>query len=279
MVAVIAEPRHHRALIPAVVTGAMLLFLYTPLLVVVLFSFHSTASLTLPFDGFSLRWYEEVVADPEIRQALGRSLVIGLVTGVLTLLLGTAAAYGMARSGSRLRLAQAALFVLPLALPGLFLGLALVAWFGEIGLRLGTVTIVIAHWVYAMPFFMLLARVAFDRLDPMLHEAAANLGATPWIVFRRVTLPQIWPLLLSAAALAFMLSFDEFVITYFIAGSDQTLPLLIFGKLRRTIDPTINVISTLLLTLTFLLWLAAFALALRGARRQRRETVVIGGAN
>jgi ABC-type spermidine/putrescine transport system permease subunit II len=112
----------------------------------------------------------------------------------------------------------------------------------------------------------------------MLEDAAADLGAGPATIFRRVTLPQVWPVLVSGAALVFMLSFDEFVITYFIAGSDQTLPLLVFAKLRRTIDPTINVVSTLLLAFSFALWVTAAFLATRGARRHRRPVAVIGGA-
>ncbi|MEA2316148.1 MAG: spermidine/putrescine transport system permease protein [Solirubrobacteraceae bacterium] len=273
-----SQPRDHRAILPGITTGLALAFLYAPLLVVVLFSFHETASLTLPFRGFSLQWYERVFADPEIGVALRRSVTVGVVTSLLTLVLGTAAAYGLTRSSSRLRGPLAMLFFLPLALPGLFLGIAMLSWFTQIGMQLSSTTIVIAHWVYAMPFFMILARIALERLDPMLEDAAADLGAGPATIFRRVTLPQVWPVLVSGAALVFMLSFDEFVITYFIAGSDQTLPLLVFAKLRRTIDPTINVVSTLLLAFSFALWVTAAFLATRGARRHRRPVAVLGGA-
>jgi ABC-type spermidine/putrescine transport system permease subunit II len=273
------QARDHRAVLPGITTGLALAFLYAPLLVVVLFSFHETASLTLPFRGFSLQWYDRVFADPEIGVALRRSVVVGLVTAVLTLGLGTAASYGLTRSRSRLRGPLAMLFFLPLALPGLFLGIAMLSWFTQIGLQLSSTTIVLAHWVYAMPFFMILARIALERLDPMLEDAASDLGAGPATIFRRVTLPQVWPVLVSAAALVFMLSFDEFVITYFIAGSDQTLPLLVFAKLRRTIDPTINVISTLLLAFSFALWVTAAFLATRGARRQRHAVAALGGTS
>ena len=118
------------------------------------------------------------------------------------------------------------------------------------------------------PYFLLIASAALDRLDPALDEAAADLGANGWLRFWRVTMPQIWPLLVGATCLAFALSFDEFIITFFVIGSDGTLPLYIWSQLRRTVDPSINVVSTLLMAVTLLLWLLAFVFALRGARRR-----------
>jgi ABC-type spermidine/putrescine transport system permease subunit II len=114
-----------------------------------------------------------------------------------------------------------------------------------------------------MPYFMLLAVAALQRLDPSLDEAAADLGAGPLLTFVRVTLPQVWPVLLAATLLAFALSFDEFVITFFVIGPDSTLPMFIFSSLRRTVDPTINAISSLLLTTSVVLFGAAFALTVR----------------
>jgi ABC-type spermidine/putrescine transport system permease subunit II len=122
---------------------------------------------------------------------------------------------------------------------------------------------------------MLMALAALDRLDPALEEAAADLGASPWKVFRRVTLPQVWPVLVGATALSFMLSFDEFIITFFVIGSDSTLPLFIFSSLRRTIDPTINTVSTLLLALTLVLWVVAFAFTIRGSRARSRTASLL----
>jgi ABC-type spermidine/putrescine transport system permease subunit II len=129
---------------------------------------------------------------------------------------------------------------------------------------------VLAHLVYVFPYFLLIAVAALDRLDPALEETAADLGASPIKVFRRVTLPQIWPVLAGATCLAFALSFDEFIITFFVIGSDATLPLFIWSRLRRTIDPSINVISTWLLVISLVLWVAAFLLTLRAERRRAR---------
>jgi spermidine/putrescine transport system permease protein len=250
------------------ITIAVLLFLYVPLAVVVLFSFHNTGSLSLPFTGFSLRWYRFVLSDPGFRSALENSLFVAAWTSVVTLLLGTLASFGLARTRSRLRGPLALLFFLPITLPGLFIGLAMLVFFVRTSINLSLTTVIIAHCVYVFPYFLLIAIAALERLDPALEEAAADLGANGWLRFWRVTMPQIWPLLVGATCLAFALSFDEFVITFFVIGPDGTLPLYIWSQLRRTVDPSINVVSTLLMTVTLVLWLVAFLFALRAARRR-----------
>jgi spermidine/putrescine transport system permease protein len=250
-------------------TVAGLVFLWAPLLLVALFSFHSTGSLTFPFEGFSTRWYDEVFSNEVIRTAAQNSLVVATSTALITVLLGTLAAYGLTRSSSRLRGPLALLFFLPITLPGLFIGIALLVAFSRVEWTLSLATVTIAHLVYVFPFFFLVARAALERLDPALEETAADLGAGRWTVFRRVTLPQVWPVLVGAACLAFALSFDEFVITFFVIGPDSTLPLYIWSGLRRTIDPSINAISTLLLAFTILLFVVTFALTTWSERRRR----------
>jgi spermidine/putrescine transport system permease protein len=250
-------------------TIAGLVFLWAPLLLVALFSFHSTGSLTFPFEGFSTRWYDEVFSNEVIRTAAENSLVVATSTALITALLGTLAAYGLTRTSSRLRGPLSLLFFLPITLPGLFIGIALLVSFSRVEWSLSLVTVTIAHLVYVFPFFFLVARAALERLDPALEETAADLGAGRWTVFRRVTLPQVWPVLVGAACLAFALSFDEFVITFFVIGPDSTLPLYIWSGLRRTIDPSINAISTLLLGFTMLLFVVTFALTTWSERRRR----------
>lgn len=265
-----------RGVASGIVTAAALLFLFVPLGVVVLFSFHSTGGLTLPFEGFSFRWYEEVVGDDAFVEALGNSLVLGLVTSLVTVVLGTAGAYGVLRSGTRLRGPVQVLFVAPVLLPGLFIGAALLSFLSRVDVQPSLFTVVIGHIVFAFPFVFILIRTAIDRLDVSLEEVARDLGAVPWRVFRKVTLPQIAPVLVGAAALAFMLSFDEFLITFFVIGNEQTLPTYIFGRLRRTVDPGINVASTLFLAVMLFTWTAAAIATVRAARSDR--TTVLDGA-
>jgi spermidine/putrescine transport system permease protein len=262
-----------RSPITGAFTVAGLVFLWAPLLLVFLFSLHSTGSLTFPFEGFSTRWYDEVFSSEVIRSAAENSLIVATSTALLTLLLGTLAAYGLTRSSSRLRGPLSLLFFLPITLPGLFIGVALLVAFTRVEFSLSLLTVTIAHLVYVFPFFFLVARAALERLDPALEETAADLGASRWTVFRRVTLPQVWPVLVGAACLAFALSFDEFVITFFVIGPDSTLPMYIWSSLRRTIDPSINAISSLLLAFTILLFVVTFLLTVWSERRRRGRSL------
>jgi spermidine/putrescine transport system permease protein len=267
-----------RSLPAAILTILVLLFLHVPLAIVVLFSFHETPSLTLPFRGVSLRWYREVLGSSEFTAALLNSVVVALAVALVTLVLGTMTAYGLSKSTSRLRAPITFFFLMPLALPGLFLGIALLVFVAQIGLGLSLLTVFIAHFVLAFPFFFILARIALDRMDRSLEDAAAVLGASPFQVFRRVTLPQIWPVLAAATALTFVVSFDEFIVTFFVVGGESTLPIYVFGRLRRTVDPTINVISTLLLLNVLLVLLVAFLATVRSARRRGRLAITVEGS-
>lgn len=258
-----------RGLASGIVVAATLLFLFVPLGVVVLFSFHSTGGLTLPFEGFSTRWYEEVFADETFSEALVNSLMLGLITSAVTVIAGTAAAYGVVRTESRIRGGLRFLFLAPVLLPGLLIGAALLTFFARIQFERSLLTVLIGHVVFAFPFVYLLVQTALERLDLTIEDVARDLGAGPLMVFRRVTLPQIAPVLAGAAALAFMLSFDEFLITFLVIGNEQTLPVYIFGRLRRTVDPGINVASTLLLVGTLLVWAVAAVATLRAARNDR----------
>jgi spermidine/putrescine transport system permease protein len=272
-----------RSPITGAFTVAGLVFLWAPLLLVFLFSLHSTGSLTFPFEGFSTRWYDEVFSSEEIRSAAENSLIVATSTALVTLVLGTLAAYGLTRSTSRLRAPLSLLFFLPVTLPGLFIGVALLVSFSRVQFSLSLLTVTIAHLVYVFPFFFLVARAALERLDPALEETAADLGASRATVFRRVTLPQVWPVLVGAACLSFALSFDEFVITFFVIGPDSTLPMYIWSSLRRTIDPSINAISSLLLAFTMLLFVVTWLLTVWSERRRRgrglaEDPLVLTGA-
>lgn len=248
----------------------VLVFLYAPLAIVVLFSFHSTGNLSFPFEGFSTRWYREVLASNEFRDAFKASVIVATTTSIVTLLIGTAAAYGMTRVPSRLRPPLAFLFFLPLTVPGLFVGIGLLSWFTKLDVQASLTTVTVAHLVYVFPYYLLIAGAALDRLDVALEESAQDLGANAWLVFWRVTIPQIWPLLAGATSLAFALSFDEFIITFFVIGPQSTLPMFIWSSLRRTVDPSINVVSTLLMAITMLLWIVAFFFTMRSERLRQR---------
>ena len=275
--------RAQRSPITGAITVLALVFLFVPLIVVVLFSFHETSGLSFPFQGFSLRWYREVFDSPQIRETARNSLIVATATAVVSLILGTLASFGLSRTSSRWRAPLALLFFLPLTLPGLFIGLSLLVFFNLVNdqvldFKLSLVSVTVAHFVYVLPYFLLIAIAALDRLDVALEEAAADLGATSWTVFRKVTLPQIWPVLLGATSLAFALSFDEFIITFFVIGPQSTVPMFIWSSLRRTVNPTINTISTLLLVTTLVMFTIAFVLTLRGSRRHGQDADILSDA-
>lgn len=275
--------RIQRSPITGAITLVALVFLFVPLIVVVLFSFHETSGLSFPFQGFSLRWYRDVFGSPQIREVGRNSLIVAVATAAVTLVLGTLAAYGLSRASGRWRGPLTLLFFLPLTLPGLFIGLSLLVFFNLVNdqvvdFKLSLTSVAIAHFVYVLPYFLLIAIAALDRLDVALEEAAADLGATSWTVFRKVTLPQIWPVLLGATSLAFALSFDEFIITFFVIGPQSTVPMFIWSSLRRTVNPTINTISTLLLVTTLVMFTIAFVLTLRGSHRHGEDADILSDA-
>jgi spermidine/putrescine transport system permease protein len=231
------------------VTALVFLFLFVPLAVVVLFSFQGSSSLTLPLTNLGFSWYRTVLNDPQVRAAFAHSALVGGGVALANLVVGTAAAYGVTRSRLAASRMAGRLLTAAVALPGLFIGVMLLSLFSAAHLGDSLFTVACAHFVWTFPLFFLLARVALDRVDRDLEDIAADLGARRWLTFRRVIWPQVSTLIISAAALSFAMSFDEFIATSFVVGPQQTVPTLIYGRLRIIIDPSINVISTLLMAL------------------------------
>jgi spermidine/putrescine transport system permease protein len=230
-----------------VFTVAVFLFLFAPVLLVVLFSFNKTAALTFPFHGFSLHWYRVVLSSPTYLGAIWASVRIGIVTVVLTVAIGTLAALGVTRYSFRGRRVLRTVLVLPAALPGLFMGTALLSFFLVAHVRLGLATVTVGHLVYVLPYFFLVASTRLDRFDFLIEESARDLGAGPWTTLWRVTLPIIGPSLIAGALVVFSLSWDEVMITYFTVGNQNTLPLVIYSTVKQSIDPSVNAVSSLLL--------------------------------
>lgn len=225
----------------------VLLFLFAPIAIVVLFSFNKTASLTFPFHGWSLRWYSDVFSSSVYQSAIVATLRVAAITVVAVLVIGTMAGLAVSRYQFRGREALRAFLLFPAALPGLFVGIALLSFLVQAHLTLSLWTVTIGHVVYTLPYFFLLMTSRLQRFDFLLEESARDLGAGPWEVFRRVTLPLIAPSLIAGALVVFSLSWDEVFITFFTIGAQNTLPLVIYSTVKQSIDPSVNAISTLLL--------------------------------
>ena len=225
-------------------------FLYIPIFVLVVLSFNSGQSATL-WESFSLKWYSVVADDPEILRAAKNSLIVATLATVVATTLATLAALGMRGRSFRGQTLMSGVLGLPLLVPEIVTAVATLMFFAFIGLKLSLFTILLAHIVFCIPFAYLPIRARLEGMDPRLAEAAADLYASPWKTFWKVTFPLLTPGIVSGAMLAFIISMDDFVITYFVAGAGATtLPVYIFSSIRMGISPKINAISSIILLIS-----------------------------
>lgn len=243
----------------------VLLFLFSPLLVVVLFSFHDSTRMSLPFEGFSLRWYEDIFADVLVTRAFERTARAAVLTGLITGVLGLSAALAMVHFRVRVRATVLFLATLPMAFPVLLYSIGLAILYHEVDVGFSLNATIAGHVIVALPFVFLVIGAALERFRYSLLDAATDLGASRARAFFTITLPLILPAVLGATLLAMALSADEFVVAFFTAGQDKTLPLVMYGRLNSGADPSLNAIATVLMTVTT-------ALAFISARRTTKET-------
>lgn len=260
--------------------GALfILVLYGPLVLILVYSFNSNTVNMAIWSGFTLDWYRSIFglrtslssdafyieSTGQLLKAVRNSFLIAFVASVVSTVIGTAAALALARHRVRLRSFYQGLLFLPMLMPDIVLGIALLIFFVGAGFQLGIATIVIGHCTFLTSYVFIVVSARLAGMDTQIEEASADLGAGPWTTFRRVTLPQIMPGVMGGFLLAFIISLDDVVITYFISGVDsQTLPLFIYGMMRRGIKPEINAIAMLLILFSFVV--AASGLYLRSRR-------------
>lgn len=247
-----------------------LAFLMGPVALIVLFSFHASQSLSFPFTGFSLRWYVDFFTNQQVLEAVKNSAIVALGTSIVTGILGSMAALAFPRLSRRAKAVLSSTTFAPIALPGLFVGISLLALFALVKVPLSLATVTIAHVVVTLPFFVVAARSRVELFDLTLEEAARDLGASQLQTFRLVTLPIIAPTLIGATIMSFAISFDEFIVTSFVIGTESTLPMLIWSMMRRTVTPLINAVSTFALLLSVLLLALSGLFFLLQQRRGRQ---------
>ncbi|HRJ43857.1 MAG TPA: ABC transporter permease [Caldilineaceae bacterium] len=243
------------------------LFLYLPIAILVAFSFNDSR-LGARWVGFTTHWYVSMLESEAVLTALENSLIVAFVSTIIATILGTMTAMAMERFRFRFQRTYDGILYLPVIIPDIVMAISLLAFFslllggansllgleGNAALRPGLTTVIIAHVAFNISFVAIVVRTSLGELDPGLEEAAQDLGANEWITFRRVTLPLIMPGILGGALLAFTLSLDDFVITFFTTGpGGTTLPIEVFGRIRRAISPEINAISTVMLLISMLL--------------------------
>ena len=256
---------------------AVAVFLYAPILVLIVFSFNSDKSRT-QFKGFTLDWYASLFENRQVLSALYLTLVLAVLSALAATVIGTASAIGLHNMKKRPRKMLLALNNIPVVNPDIITGVSLmlvfvlcVSFLRSLGVRagLGFVTLLLAHVTFNIPYVILSVLPKLRQLSKHTYEAALDLGASPFQAYRRVILPEIMPGVVSGAMIAFTMSIDDFLISYFTTGTSvQTLPMVIYAMTRKRVSPEINALSTLMFLTVLVLLIAINVLQARDRKRK-----------
>ncbi|MCA0302664.1 MAG: ABC transporter permease [Proteobacteria bacterium] len=261
------SPWSRRLLAAAGVFG--LVFLTVPIVIVIPMSFSSARALTFPPPGFSLRWYQAFFGDPRWMEAMATSTIVAVVSSLLALVLGGLAAYGLRRGSFRGRDLAEGNFMAPLIVPTIIVAIALYLGLARIGLLGSWLGLVVAHTVLNVPLVMMVLGVAIREFDLRIEQVAWSLGASWGHTIVKVVLPNLAPSVFAAWIFAFIGSFDEVIVTSFIAGKYETVPKKMFNELILEVNPTITAVATLLIALTVLALAAVSLILARTGRLQK----------
>ena len=220
-------------------------FVFSPVVMSMIFSFNSDRFPTIPLGSFTTHWYETIFADPDFWKAARNSLIVSVCASVLATILGFCTAYSDYRFNFRGKGAYLGIILLPPTIPLIIMALAMLAWFSKIGISGQVYSIVFAHTVLTAPFAMAIIRLRLNQMDESLEAAAWNLGASEWRAMRNVILPFCLPAIVSSLFLTAAVSFDEFTVAWFVSGLNKTLPVHVLEIVQGTIDPQVNAIGTL----------------------------------
>ena len=255
------------AMVGRVYLGMVLFFLYAPILVMAAMSLNASEFYQLPFT-YSTEWYERLLGNGELLRASWRSVWIATVVTVIATTLGTMASIALFRHDFPGKPVLRVLLFPPIAIPWLITGTAMLIFFYGIGIGRGTPAVILGHVALALPYVIVVVTARLATFDPVLEEAARSLGASPWLVTRAVTLPWIAPGVIAGGLFAFAVSFDQFVVSYFLSEpGDATLPVLIYTSIRKGFTPEINAISTIIIALSMAIMLLAARFARFGGER------------
>ncbi len=237
---------HSRTLniVLAVYVGFIFVFIFAPIVFSLIFSLNSQRFPTIPLGEFSTEWYQKILNDPDVWQAVMNSVIVSSSTAVLATSLGFCTAYSDFRYNFRFKGAYLALILLPPTIPLIIMALAMLAWLSRLGLSGQLWSIMLAHSVMTAPFAMAIIRLRLHQMDPDLEAAAWNLGGTEWQTMRHVILPFCAPAIVSSLCLTAAVSFDEFAVAWFVSGLNKTVPVVILEIVQGNIDPQVNAIGT-----------------------------------
>ncbi|EYF05979.1 ABC transporter permease [Chondromyces apiculatus] len=260
-------------------TGLVFLFLYLPIVLLVVYSFNASR-LAIVWEGFTFRWYEQLwheftahLADERrsaLIESMGNSVIIAAATTGLSVLLGTAGGWLLHRYRFPALRTISTLIFIPMIIPEIIMGISLLIFFKTVEMELGFATVIISHVTFCFPFVLVAVQARLAGLDPSLEEAAMDLGATPLKAFWHVMVPYLLPAIISGALMSFTLSMDELIVTYFTRGpKSETLPIKVYGMAKVGLNPLLNTISTVFIVGTAMLVICAELL--KGTARRSRE--------
>lgn len=259
----------------AITVTLLLVFLYAPLVIASVYAFNSGRSLSWPPQGFSIRWFQELLADPAFIRAFMNSLTAAVWSSSLSTTIGTAAAFVFTRRRSGVASIASGLARLPIMLPPLFIGIGILATLALTHVAPSMATVIAGHTVIIVPFVVTIVVARLRTLDTELELAARDLGAGPLQALRRITLPLIAPAIIGSIFLGFAFSFDEILVTNFTSGSIVTVPIYVLGRLRRYVDPSANAVAVILLLIPWVtLGLAALAFRRSGDTQTTAASLV-----
>ena len=250
-----------------IIIGIVLVFLFLPIFVLILFSFN-TSQLNITLEGFTLKWYGELFKNTTLLLALKNTLIVAIVSTVVSTVIGTISAYGLYKYDFPLKKIVNRLLYIPVVIPEIVLGISLLAIYTVFKLELGMTTLILAHISFSIPFVIINVRNILEQMDGNLILAANDLGASKLKTFLYVTIPSLMPGILSGAELAFTLSLDDVVISYFTAGpGSNTLPLQIYSIIKTGVTPDVNALITLMLLVIFIVLTVSVLINLRKMKK------------
>jgi len=248
-----------------------MVFLYTPIALLILFALNDSTVVGFPIKGFTFSWFQAVFDDPSLIDALYTSLRVAGITVLISVVIGTLAAVQLARAKGRIRNLSLVTISAPMLLPPVVLGIGIIIGLNAIGAQRGLWSIIMAHVILTLPVATLLVMVRLEGFDRSQEQAAMDLGAKPVMAFLRITLPQALPGIVAAAMISFALSMDEFIMTFLVTGSDVTLPLYIFGSIRFEVSPALMALAALIIIASFLLIVIGAFVAFGRSKALRTE--------
>ena len=266
-------PRKKKRIFGACIMGFLVAFFYAPILYMIIYSFNDSRSLT-KFSGFSLQWYEKMFNDSTMMESLFYTIAIAVLATVISTFVGTITAIGLSKSRQFLKNLVEQINQIPIMNPEIVTAIGLLMFFSAIHVKKGFMTLLLAHIMFCVPYVILSIMPKLRSLNPNLMEAAMDLGATPWQALTKVVVPQIMPGIISGALIAFTMSFDDFIISYFVTGNGVSNISITVYTMSKRVNPSINALSTLIIVILTVVLVIMNVVPAMIERSRKKRTMV-----